>query len=1129
MRSRLRFALAVAVFPFLGLSLAGLAAQSPSPDTGNPPTPDAALARIASLRNEVETKRGPTEKWNPSTLHQQLFGNNAVRTGAESRAAILYSDQTLQRLNENSELEIVAPTQEKRGLLRLLFGTHYFSSDAPKRFNEIETPAVAAAMRGTEFVVEVARDTTTTITVFEGRVEASNPQGTLMVGTGEQAYVEPGKAPVKRIVVRPRDAVAWALYYPAVLGGSDQARLAELGDDGDDLIRAAELLASGQVDQATPLIDGVRQRSPEEPTALALAAVTRVASNQNDEALRLAEAATTADPQSPAAALALSFAAQSVFDISRARELAEEAARLDPDGSLTLARAAELRMAEGDLKGAESAATLATRRDPTNARALSVLGFAKLAQFRTAEAEGLFENSIAADSEYSMPRLGLGLTRIRLGRIDDGLEQLEIATALDPGDSLLRSYLGKAYYEVKRSADAGDALAVARELDPADPTPYLYDAIRKQNENRPVEALGDLRSSIARNGNRAVYRSRLLLDEDRAVRASDLARIYNDLGFNRLGLVTARRSADDDHSNYSSHNLLAGTYRTIPSFAPAFLSEVLQARIYQPVSVNAARPDIVNDTVSFNEYTALLDRPRTRLFGTASYGETDEDLSELVDDPDYLESITVQDSRIQSGELVVTRNGDRYAAALGYRGSSTDGYRVNNDHDNETYRGFFQYSPTHRDSFQLNVQAGDQEAGDLPVRLFTTLVNPERFETDLLNVGVGYHRVLSPGSDLAVSLIYNDTEQTAIAAPGATPGQSTLQGAQLEVQQVLRRSWGTWVFGVGGFRGEVEQAGGAQQLETDDELTNGYAYLHMRPQATLSLTLGAALEHVVAPVGLLVPRDSRYQPTEIDVSETQLSPKLGITWFATPKTTARAAVYSRLSPAIGRVQSLEPTQVAGFNQFFFEPGGTESLSYGVGLDHEFGKRLFGGFSLLRRELTIPEAFCEFPNPFSGCISQQVSTVVDRESSDWHGDAYLNLVLGKQWAASLDYLYESREFDFFKIDNQAFFQDELRRQRVQPQLRWFHPNGLFASASGSYFDQEIDEFNTYDPRFGTTRTLNDDFWIVDLAVGYKLPRRYGSIVLEGRNLLNEKFAFFERAVEENLVPARMITLSLHLTL
>src|SRR6185436_5187278 len=164
----------------------------------------------------------------------------------------------------------------------------------------------------------------------------------------------------------------------------------------------------------------------------------------------------------------------------------------------------------------------------------------------------------------------------------------------------------------------------------------LYDAIRKQNENQPVGALQDLQASIAKNDNRAVYRSRLLLDQDKAVRGADLARIYNDLGFEQLGMVTARRSADEDQANYSSHLFLAGNYRNLPNFSTALFSEVLQARVYQPVSVNAVRPDVVNQTSSYNEYTAFFDRPRARAFASAIYGQTDTDLSELFGSNQFL-------------------------------------------------------------------------------------------------------------------------------------------------------------------------------------------------------------------------------------------------------------------------------------------------------------------------------------------------------------------------------------------------------------------------------------------------------------------------------------------------------------
>ena len=63
--------------------------------------------------------------------------------------------------------------------------------------------------------------------------------------------------------------------------------------------------------------------------------------------------------------------------------------------------------------------------------------------------------------------------------------------------------------------------------------------------NRPVEALQDLQKSIELNDNRAVYRSRLLLDEDLAARSATLGRIYTDLGFQQLALVEGWKSLND--------------------------------------------------------------------------------------------------------------------------------------------------------------------------------------------------------------------------------------------------------------------------------------------------------------------------------------------------------------------------------------------------------------------------------------------------------------------------------------------------------------------------------------------------------------------------------------------------------
>jgi len=1125
-----RWRSAASVWIAFGASVVLAAVPPPAPKPGQ-------QARVMSLQNQVDAKPSAAAGWSPATIDQPLFANDRVRTGAASRATILYADQTAHRLNEKSEVEVVAPDGDKPGLLKVLSGQHYFSSRKPKDFGRVETPTVTAAIKGTEFVVDVGEDGGTTITMLEGVVEATNQYGGVSVTAGEKAVVEPGKAPVKAIVVRPRDAVNWSLYYPPVLGGADAERLKAMGTDGADLSKAAQLLSVGQVGSAMPLIDGVRQRQPNNPIALALASIIELTEDNKSEAQELAKSAMAADEKSPAANLAGSFAAQSEFDIDRAAKLAERAAQLDPEDATALIRVAELRMAKGDIAGARRAAESALKRNPDDAHAMTVLGFAELAVLRADAARPLFEQAIAKDPAFPLARLGLGLAEIRQGDLTAGREQMQTAAALDPTNSLLRSYLGKAYYEEKRLEEAGKEYATAKALDPSDPTPWLYSAYLKQNDNRPVEALGDIQESIALNDRRAVYRSRLLLDEDLAVRAADLSQVYNELGFEQLGLVTARRSADADQANYSSHLALAGNYRTLPGFAPAFLSEVLQSRIFQPPTVNAVRPDIVNDSVSFNEYTALFDSPRWRAFGRLQYGQTDTDLSELIPadlicytpggkEVPCLELAQLDSSRASGGDFTVTNNGERYAAALSFRTSNDDGYRQNADQANDNYRGFVQFMASDNDSIQFNAIYGKRDTGDLPIRQYPQLITQERFSTTQQNYALGWHRKLSPAADLAVSAIYNSTEQTGEALDAALSATGTLAGPQLEAQYVRRQERSMWTAGVGAFEGSIKAESQGTSLEADDSFLNGYAYGKFRSGSALEFTVGAAVEQAEAPVGMLAPRDSYIGLSTVTYDDTVFSPKLGMTASFRSGTTLRAAVFRRLNPALGRVQSLEPTQVAGFNQFFEDPAGTTAWNYGVGLDQTIGKNVFFGLAYQRRDLDVPEASCDQPDPFSGCAFQPSTTIADKSATVDLASFYFNWTMGRQLAASIEYEWSRNDFNTTNVNPFGLFQDYIETGRLRPQIRWFLPFGLFTGVTATQYDQTVEQFD--DLSSDRRQTIDSKFWIYDATLGYRLPDRWGTLAVDVRNATNEKFAFYDRAIQDTIVPARQFLLRLEIT-
>ena len=160
---------------------------------------------------------------------------------------------------------------------------------------------------------------------------------------------------------------------------------------------------------------------------------------------------------------------------------------------------------------------------------------------------------------------------------------------------------------------------VAKQLDPNDPTPWFYDAVRQDADNRPVEALSELQRSIDLNDSRAVTRSRLLLDEDRAARSAGLARIYGELGFSQLALAEGFRALNDDPINYSAHRFLADAYLNQPNREIGRLSELLQSQLRQPENVQPLQPQLSETGLfivpgagpaqpSYNEYNRLFVR-----------------------------------------------------------------------------------------------------------------------------------------------------------------------------------------------------------------------------------------------------------------------------------------------------------------------------------------------------------------------------------------------------------------------------------------------------------------------------------------------------------------------------------------
>ncbi|MGH6913992.1 MAG: FecR family protein, partial [Geminicoccales bacterium] len=135
------------------------------------------LARLVSVQGTVELKRSDTDLWQPTGLDVALCAGDSLRVGPLGRAALVFANDSVLRLDERTMLRLSGPAEPERSLIDLILGAVHFFSHRPRAL-QVETPFVNAGAEGTEFLVRVAEDRTEII-VFDGRVLARNAKGEL--------------------------------------------------------------------------------------------------------------------------------------------------------------------------------------------------------------------------------------------------------------------------------------------------------------------------------------------------------------------------------------------------------------------------------------------------------------------------------------------------------------------------------------------------------------------------------------------------------------------------------------------------------------------------------------------------------------------------------------------------------------------------------------------------------------------------------------------------------------------------------------------------------------------------------------------------------------------------------------
>ena len=843
--------------------------------------------------------------------------------------------------------------------------------------------------------------------------------------------------------------------------------------------------------------------------AYALRAVIDVVQNQREQALVDARQGVTLSPDSAAAQIALSYALQANFRIPEARDILLQAVEQHPDDGLARARLSELQLMLGDREQATATAQQAVALAPDLGRTQITLGFAALAEYRNSEAAAAFERAIELDSADPLPHLGLGLAKISAGNLEAGRSEIEVAVGLGSNDALLRAYLGKAYFEEKRAPLDSEQFAMAKQLDPNDPTAFLYDGIAKQTQNRPVEAVQDLEKSIELNDNRAAYRGRLLLDKDRAARGTSLARAYNDLGFEQLGVNESTESLAVAPENASAHRFLSDTYQGVRRREISRVSELFQSQMMQDININPVQPSVSSTNLNiitlggpanagFNEFTPLFERNATQFDVTGVAG----------------------DDSTRGGEAVVTALYDEYSMSAGAFHMNTDGFRPNNDIRHVIYNLYGQVALTPALNLQAEYRTRDTEQGDLALNFdpddFSQ--NYERhFNEDTARVGLKF--TPSTASTFLLSFIYSDREEKQTDGgtdvqpapfPPFPPGSSIINTNSFDghAEEESYQYEGQYLFSAerynivtGASYSTVDQdfrtvnnatvqfpppipspppvSSARKETPTIDDM-RGYVYSNLQQNDELTWTLGAS-----------------YQDYDEDAFDyDRFNPKLGLRWDIMDTLQFRAAWFKVAKPALASNRTLEPTQVAGFNQFFDDANGTKSTRYGGALDWQATKDVSLGVEATKRDIKAPEF-----NP----VSPTESVAVFDDRNEWMDRIYAYWTPADRWGLSAEAVYDKYESDSsLDFDHPT----EVRTLSYPVQVQYFHPSGFFGQVGVTYVDQKV--------RRSSSATLaegDSDFTVVDLGVGYRLPKRRGIVSVSVQNLFDQDFDYQDDSYRE----------------
>lgn len=1111
-------------------------------------SPAKLVATTYSIEGVVEIRKSGIAEWAILTPKSQLFAGDVVRTGADGMAAFNFIDGTLVRLGRFSAITFKEITPSGAPVVTQSNGKAYYFSRGSRNEPEIHTPLVNAAIYGTELVVDVSQSETT-IDILHGAVRAQNSLGEISASHGQRIRSRPALPLEKSVLASSASSVQWMIRFPFVLTTNDL-----LSTPSEDCpVRCQQEITEvlTRVRSGTSLLRALDSTTPvlrSSPRGLTLKALGLWKAGDSHAALDiLSTIAPDSSPRTKALiALLYGFNALLTGDLQQAQHYLTTAKSInqlsfntyllesylaqangDPERALAIAHAASIQFPEIPEALAREAELLLSLEQPQDADRLldkslatfgpsmmvvTLKGFAAVQRKEFTRATQYFDEAVKFNNSTSLPYLGQALVKVRDRNYVEAKALLSKAVHLDPSVASYRSYLGKLFFEDEDTPNALQEFEAAIALDPNDPSPHLYRSFAHVANNDPVAALGDVERSIELNDARAVYRSRLLLDRDLAVRGAGLSRVFSELGFSDVARIEAIRSITDDYSNFSAHRMLADSYNSIFD-AEANLSEKRIADLLSPLSFNLFNS--LGEFSTLDDYNALFDKKETRNAVRVDYNSNRDQIG---------------------GELLATGRGDTTGYLLSYQPYYMSGSRHRAFFGENLLRGAFQYEPAENQrlifdgSFRMRDSEGPTEND-----------YSENVHIGLARIGYNYRassalRFLAQGEfgrdrDRSSQLLerplgfdlpeesevfFTDgiirespkqvTERSGVSTQMIYSSRylDSISGIEGKYAHTSRREYSP-VLGFSDF--PESDVSGALTTSSRGSLTSGqaYEYLSFKIPRTANLTLGLTATSVEQDLTEVAPF------LKGENLETAITPKFGLVFTPTSWLTTRTAYFESLSSksVLEDLTSLEPTVVGGISQRYNDLSGAYSRNIGVGVDVKDPNFAYAGAQYLRRNIRESIGFVEdlatYDGDFISSLSPSSSGFFDNHSESDTVRGYLSLVTTSHSSLTgeaLSNLYRTTDPD---IDS------SIRTDRFRLGYRYFLGKHFSFNTQATYRNQATSEFD--DP---------SGFWLLDAGVSYRFAEQRGRVFARVDNLLDRSFTYDQRVgLEAPLLEGRSL--------